>query len=149
MAALWTGVCHGLMGLVADSPTQVLSFAGELLSSAESLFKDGLHPTEIADGYAKAGAKALEILDSLMVAGSGALEWRVFNACTALRACPCGSLLERAASLQPAVSWTGMCQPRATSTRQCCFCTVLLLSFWLTVPNCAPCLSWRRQAGCA
>ena len=53
-------------------PPQVLSFAGELLSNAEPLLRDGLHPTEIADGYAKAGAKALEILDTLAVPGTGA-----------------------------------------------------------------------------
>ena len=53
------------------SPLQVLSFAGELLANAEPLLRDGLHPTEIADGYAKAGARALEILDTLVVPGTG------------------------------------------------------------------------------
>lgn len=56
----------------AAAGAQVLSFAGELLANAEPLLRDGLHPTEIADGYAKAGAKALEILDTLVVAGTGA-----------------------------------------------------------------------------
>lgn len=54
------------------APPQVLSFAGELLANAESLLRDGLHPTEIADGYAKAGAQALDILDTLVVPGTGA-----------------------------------------------------------------------------
>ncbi len=36
---------------------QVISLAGELLGNAESLLRDGLHTAEIADGYAKAGAK--------------------------------------------------------------------------------------------
>lgn len=63
-------------GLVTQHPpphhhSQVLSFAGELLANAESLLRDGLHPTEIADGYAKAGARALEILDTLVVPGTG------------------------------------------------------------------------------
>lgn len=52
---------------------QVLSFAGELLANAETLLRDGLHPTEIADGYARAGARALEILDTLVVPGKGEL----------------------------------------------------------------------------
>lgn len=50
---------------------QVLSFAGELLANAETLLRDGLHPTEIADGYARAGARALEILDTLVVPSKG------------------------------------------------------------------------------
>ena len=37
---------------------QVLAFAGELLSNAESLLRDGLHTSEVADGYSKAAAKA-------------------------------------------------------------------------------------------
>ena len=36
---------------------QVVSFAGDLLSAAEGLLRDGLHTSEVADGYAKAGAK--------------------------------------------------------------------------------------------
>ena len=37
---------------------QVLSIAGELLSNAEGLLRDGLHTAEVADGYIQAGAKA-------------------------------------------------------------------------------------------
>lgn len=37
--------------------TQVLSLAGEMLGNAEGLLQDGLHPTEIADGYQKASVK--------------------------------------------------------------------------------------------
>ena len=37
---------------------QVLAFAGELLANAESLLRDGLHTSEVADGYSKAAAKA-------------------------------------------------------------------------------------------
>jgi chaperonin GroEL (HSP60 family) len=36
---------------------QVVSFAGDLLSAAEGLLRDGLHTSEVADGYAKAAAK--------------------------------------------------------------------------------------------
>jgi hypothetical protein len=56
---------------IGDGTNMVLSFAGELLANAESLLRDGLHPTEIAEGYAKAGAKALDILDTLVVPGTG------------------------------------------------------------------------------
>ena len=41
------------MGLVP----QVVCFAGELLSHAEELIRDGLHPSEIVEGYQKAAAK--------------------------------------------------------------------------------------------
>lgn len=60
---------------------QVLSIAGELLGNAEVLLRDGLHPTEIADGYAKAGAKALEILDTLVLPGTGGRRFLGLEAC--------------------------------------------------------------------
>ena len=56
---------------IGDGTNLVLSLAGELLANAEALVRDGLHPTEIAEGYAKAGARALEILDTLVVPGTG------------------------------------------------------------------------------
>lgn len=43
-----------------------MSIAGELLSKSESLLKDGLHPTEVAEGYAKAAKKCLEYLEDLV-----------------------------------------------------------------------------------
>eukprot|EP00887_Chlorella_sp_A99_P001971 scaffold18.g1971.t1 len=61
---------------IGDGTNFVLSFAGELLASAEGLLRDGLHPTEIADGYAKAGARALEVLESLVTPGSESLDVR-------------------------------------------------------------------------
>lgn len=61
---------------IGDGTNMVLSFAGELLANAESLLRDGLHPTEIADGYAKAGARALEILDTLVVPGTETIDVR-------------------------------------------------------------------------
>lgn len=36
---------------------QVVSFAGDLLSSAEGLLRDGLHTSEVAEGYTKAATK--------------------------------------------------------------------------------------------
>lgn len=36
---------------------QVLTLAGELLSNAELLLRDGLHTAEIADGYQRAADK--------------------------------------------------------------------------------------------
>jgi T-complex protein 1 subunit theta len=36
---------------------QVISLAGELLSFAEELIRDGLHPSEILEGYKKASVK--------------------------------------------------------------------------------------------
>lgn len=36
----------------------MISFAGELLSNAEGLLRDGLHTSEVADGYTKAADKA-------------------------------------------------------------------------------------------
>eukprot|EP00798_Chlamydomonas_sp_ICE-L_P024860 gene24860-10520_t len=53
---------------------QVMTFGGELLANAEPLLKDGLHPGEIADGYQKAAAKALELLEGLIVPGSTDLD---------------------------------------------------------------------------
>jgi T-complex protein 1 subunit theta len=65
---------------IGDNTNFVLSFAGELLSNAEGLLRDGLHPTEVADGYAKAGAKALEILDTLVIEGSDKIDVRDLKA---------------------------------------------------------------------
>ena len=42
-------------------PRQVISFAGELLSNAEGLLRDGLHTSEVADGYTKAAEKVWRI----------------------------------------------------------------------------------------
>ena len=41
------------------SALQVVSFAGDLLSGAEGLLRDGLHTSEVADGYAKAAAEVI------------------------------------------------------------------------------------------
>lgn len=51
---------------VGDGANMVMSIAGELLSNSESLLRDGLHPTEVAEGYAKAAKKCLEYLEDLV-----------------------------------------------------------------------------------
>lgn len=61
---------------IGDGSNFVISFAGELLSNAESLLRDGLHTSEIADGYSKAATKALDIIDSLVIPGSEELDVR-------------------------------------------------------------------------
>jgi T-complex protein 1 subunit theta len=39
----------------------VIALGGELLGKAESLLSDGLHTSEISDGYQKAAAKVIKI----------------------------------------------------------------------------------------
>eukprot|EP00210_Caulerpa_lentillifera_P006196 g5920.t1 len=55
---------------MGDGTNIVLSIAGELLNLAESLLQDGLHVSEVADGYKKASKKALESLENLVIPGS-------------------------------------------------------------------------------
>jgi T-complex protein 1 subunit theta len=50
---------------VGDGSNYVIVFAGELLARAEELIRMGLHPSEILNGYQKAGVKALELLKDL------------------------------------------------------------------------------------
>jgi len=49
---------------MGDGSNFVTTFAGELLSNAESLLRLGVHPSEIVLGYAKASAKAAELLEA-------------------------------------------------------------------------------------
>jgi T-complex protein 1 subunit theta len=51
---------------VGDGVNFVVSFAGELLQGAEELIRNGLHPSEIITGYAKALGTSLEVLDSIV-----------------------------------------------------------------------------------
>lgn len=44
--------------MCVDRQLQVISLAGELLSHAEELIRDGLHPSEILQGYKKAAVAA-------------------------------------------------------------------------------------------
>lgn len=50
-----------------DGTNLVVVLGGEFLSKAEDLLQAGLHPSEIISGYEKAGKKALEILNELVV----------------------------------------------------------------------------------
>ena len=47
---------------VGDGTTTAVILAGELLSKAEALLDQNVHPTVIIEGYKKAGEKAQEIL---------------------------------------------------------------------------------------
>lgn len=52
---------------IGDGTNLVVVLAGEFLHQAEDLLQVGLHPSEIISGYEKAGKKALEILNELVV----------------------------------------------------------------------------------
>ena len=52
---------------VGDGTTSVVVVAGELLSKAEELLNNDIHPTKIIDGYLLAFEKSLEILNSLAI----------------------------------------------------------------------------------
>mmetsp|Transcript_33051 Transcript_33051/g.39988 ORF Transcript_33051/g.39988 Transcript_33051/m.39988 type:complete len:539 (-) Transcript_33051:207-1823(-) len=51
-------------GELGDGTNLVVSLAGELLAQAEDLIRQGLHPSEIVEGYKKAADKAIELLPS-------------------------------------------------------------------------------------
>lgn len=61
---------------IGDGTNLVLTLGGELLGNAEGLLTDGLHTSEIADGYMKASVKALEFLEELVIPGSDKLDVR-------------------------------------------------------------------------
>jgi len=52
---------------VGDGTTSAVVLAGELLSKAEALLDQNIHPTIIIEGYKKAASIALEMLDELGV----------------------------------------------------------------------------------
>lgn len=52
---------------VGDGTTTAVVLAGELLTKAEKLLDQEVHPTVIVEGYKKASEKALEILRSLAI----------------------------------------------------------------------------------
>lgn len=52
---------------VGDGTTTAVVLAGELLSKAQELMDQDVHATVIIDGYKKASAEALHILDSLAI----------------------------------------------------------------------------------
>lgn len=61
---------------IGDATNFVLAFAGELLSNAEGLLRDGLHTSEVADGYSKACVKALQVLETLIIPDTDKLDLR-------------------------------------------------------------------------
>lgn len=61
---------------VGDGTNLTLTLGGEFLANAESLLREGLHTAEIADGFEKASAKALEVLETLVMPGSDKLDVR-------------------------------------------------------------------------
>jgi T-complex protein 1 subunit theta len=63
---------------IGDGTNLVVSLAGELLDNAGALLREGLHTTEIAEGYEKASFKALEILETLIIPGTEKID--VFDA---------------------------------------------------------------------
>lgn len=65
---------------MGDGTNLVVSFGGELLGLAEELVREGLHPSEIVEGYEKAAAKALEWMGELVVETSDALDARDVDA---------------------------------------------------------------------
>ena len=62
-AKLLVMACQAMKEEVGDGTNFVMSFAGELLSQAESLIRMGLHPSDITAGYTTACEKALSLLD--------------------------------------------------------------------------------------
>ncbi|KAL9997971.1 putative T-complex protein 1, theta subunit [Helianthus anomalus] len=61
---------------IGDGANLVVSFAGELLQSAEELIRMGLHPSDIIIGYTKAINKLVEILEGLVEEGSNIMDVR-------------------------------------------------------------------------
>ena len=59
---------------IGDGTNTVVSIAGQLLALAESLLRDGLHPSEIADGYNKAGERALQLMEESVIEGTEKLD---------------------------------------------------------------------------
>lgn len=62
--------------------------AGELLSQAEELLKQGLTTTEVADGYVRASEQVLSMLDALVIPGSDKLDLRDAKAVAVRLTCP-------------------------------------------------------------
>ncbi|KAJ6434079.1 hypothetical protein OIU84_017732 [Salix udensis] len=61
---------------IGDGANLTISFAGEILQSADELIRMGLHPSEIISGYNKAIIKAIEILSELVEPGSENMDVR-------------------------------------------------------------------------
>lgn len=61
-ARMMTEATEAQAQTVSDGTTTTVLLVGELLNAAESLLEDGLHPTSIVEGYAKATAHTRERL---------------------------------------------------------------------------------------
>ena len=61
---------------IGDGTNLVVTFGGELLGNAEELIRDGLHPSEIIEGYEKALEQTLKWLEELVIQGSETLNIR-------------------------------------------------------------------------
>ncbi|CCW70108.1 unnamed protein product [Phytomonas sp. Hart1] len=64
-AKLLVQVSNAMQEEVGDGTNFVVTLTGEFLSQAESLLRMGLHPSEIIEGYKKAGKKCLELLETM------------------------------------------------------------------------------------
>jgi len=63
-------------GEIGDGTNLVVSLGGELLGHAEELLRDGLHPSEIIEGYNKAALETYKILDDLIIQGTETVDVR-------------------------------------------------------------------------
>ena len=61
---------------IGDGTNFVVTLAGELLAQAQSLLVDGLHPSEVVEGYSKARDAVLEMLGDMVLEGSEKLDCR-------------------------------------------------------------------------
>ena len=68
---------------IGDGTNLVVTFGGELLGNAEELIRDGLHPSEIIEGYEKAMEQALKWMEELIIPGSETLDVRDADAVAA------------------------------------------------------------------
>jgi|Transcript_18690 T-complex protein 1 subunit theta len=61
---------------VGDGTNLVITLAGELLAQAQSLLMDGLHTSEVIEGYNKASSLALGMLEELVLPGTDKVDVR-------------------------------------------------------------------------
>ena len=61
---------------VGDGTNLVITLAGELLAQAQSLLMDGLHTSEVIEGYNKASSLALGMREELVLPGTDKVDVR-------------------------------------------------------------------------
>lgn len=64
-AKLLVQAANAMQEEVGDGTNLVVTLAGEFISRAEELFRMGLHPSVMIEGYKKAGKKALELIQTM------------------------------------------------------------------------------------